>query len=390
PRQTYLQQHRQEVALTAAPAFPIFDSAFYQNQIIFLGEAHGPVAPQALDFALLRHLNQKVNLRHYLAEVDYSQAHYLNEYLRTGEEENLKLVFRFWVKYNAQWGNQEFYDKIKKIRALNQTLPAHKQITFLGVDRIQDTDVLHRHLKELTAQLPAPAESPVLVRLQQIAQADTLDADSLASVARQLLPVLTRDTTAADLLHTLQNVTYYDQATKRDSVMYLNLTALVKQKGLEDEKLYGMWGIFHTIPVRVERGIPFAYLLQSEGSPFKGKAVSIGVYVTDSESMMPAAALPAAVSKGQRYVNTTWANHDGPMVFVNGIKDLKAAATANITLFKTNAPGSPYRTSSKLASFKTLFPGQSIEFAGENPSISTIFPYVCLVKNSKALTPVTL
>ncbi|WP_066838109.1 erythromycin esterase family protein [Rufibacter ruber] len=388
PHQTYLQQHQQEVTFTEDTPFPLFDSAFYQKQIILLGESHGTATPQELDFALLKHLNQKVGLRHYLAEVDYSQAALLNQYLQTGNEERLRFVFQFWARHNAQWGNQEFYNKIKKIRALNQTLPPHRQIWFLGVDRIQDTDALHRHLRELITQLPAKPEDTTTARLKQMAAADTLDTDALVRTAAQFLSSRAQDTANFDLRHTLQNVVYLQDKIKRDSVMYLNLQTLVQQKGLEREKLYGMWGIFHTIPVRVQRGVPFAYLLQGDTSPFKGKAVSIGVYTVESESMMPAAALPAAINKGQRYVNTTWANQDGPLVFVNGIKDLKAVSRGHVSLFKTDAAHSPYRTSPRLASFKTLFPGQSIEFAGANPRVATIFPYICLVKNSKALTPV--
>ncbi|WP_192822731.1 erythromycin esterase family protein [Rufibacter sp. LB8] len=386
PHQAYLNQHKQNVSFSGTPSFPIFDEAFYQNQVFFLGEAHGTAAPQELDFALLQHLHQKVGLRYYLAEVDQSQAYFLNQYLRTGQEENLQQVFNFWAKINAQWGNQNFYDKVKKIHAFNQTLPQDQQIQFLGIDRIQDTETLHLHLKTLLPETASPELSPVA----QLIDTDTLNLDSLVQAANQVLPGLTTDTANADLRHTLQNVVYLDQKVKRDSVMYLNLHTLVQEQGLQQEKLYGMWGIFHTIPVKVERGLPLAYLLQQPESSFKGKTVSIGVYTLDSESMMPAAALPAFLSKGQRFVNTTWANNDGPMVFVNGIKDLRAAAgDSPMTMFKTDAAGSPYLTSTRLASFEVLMPNQSIAFAEANPSITKVFPYVCLVQKSEATTPYT-
>ncbi|KAA3440595.1 TraB/GumN family protein [Rufibacter hautae] len=400
PHQAYLQQYKQEVDLQAtAPAFPIFDSAFYQKQIFFLGEAHGTAAPQALDFALLQHLNQRVGLRHYLAEVDYSQAYFLNQYLRTGEVRHLQTVFQFWAKQNAQWGNQNFYDKIKKIRTLNQTLPEANRIQILGVDKLQDLEATQSFLKETLAQLPQTTlQDSAFAKLQQIISADTLDTDALSSLASQMLPSLAKDSTSSlpaatkfDLQHTLQNIAYLDGKARRDSVMYLNLNIVVKAQHLEQAKLYGMWGLFHTLPVELQRGVPFAYYLQGKNSPFRGKTVSIGVYTIDSENMMPAASLPAFLSKGQRYVNSTMANNDGPMVFVNGIKDLRAASRENsITLFKTDAPGSPYRTSSRLASIKVLFPNQSIDFAGEHPRITQVFQYVCLVRNSPALTPLPL
>ncbi|AKQ47190.1 hypothetical protein TH63_18580 [Rufibacter radiotolerans] len=397
PHQAYLQKHKQEVRLTGQPAFHIFDSAFYQKQIFFLGEAHGCAMPQDLDFALLQHLNQRVGLTHYLAEVDYSQAWFLNEYLRIGEERHLQTVFQFWARNNAQWGNQNFFDKLKKIRALNQTLPAAQQISILGVDKIQDLQVTQRFLQQTLAQLPAVVQQDsAFVALRQVISQDSLDRDSLVAIAQRLLPTFMQEAASPtlssaaqfNLQHTLENLAYLDGKTRRDSVMYLNLNTVVKAQKLEGAKLYGMWGLFHTIPVEVQRGVPFAYYLQGPNSPFKGKTVSIGVYTIDSENMMPAAGMPAFLSKGERFINTGMANNDGPMVFVHGIKDLRAVTRENsMTLFKTDASGSPYRTSSRLATIKVLFPNQSIDFKGDQPHVSDVFQYVCLVRNSKALTP---
>ncbi|QHL87999.1 hypothetical protein GU926_11395 [Nibribacter ruber] len=389
PHQAYLAKYKEEITPAQDPAFSIFDSAFYQNQIFFLGEAHGTAKPQELDFALVKHLNQKVNMRYYLAEVDYSQAHYLNQYLLTGDEKNLDVVFQFWARLNAQWGNQDFMNKIKKIRAYNQILPEAQRVSIMGVDRIQDPEALHRHLKELVATLPA-SQNPLQNSLRLLTSSDSLDTDALTSLAKQLI---TKDSASLgfELRHTLQNAVYYTDRTKRDSVMYLNLNTLVQSKGLQKEKFYGMWGMFHAIPVQVERGTPFAYLLQHASSPFKNKAVSIGVYTLDSESMMPTATMPSFVSKGQRFVNTTMSNNDGPLVFVNGIKDLRAVTKENsMTLFKTNAPGTPYKNSERLASFKVLMPNQSIAFKQANTGLADVFQYICLVRNSRATTPVEL
>ncbi|GAB2542531.1 TraB/GumN family protein [Rufibacter soli] len=397
PHQAYLQKNKQEVRLTDQTSFPIFDSAFYQKQIFFLGEAHGCAMPQDLDFALLQHLNQRVGLKHYLAEVDYSQAWFLNEYLRTGEERHLQTVFQFWARNNAQWGNQNFFDKLKKIRALNQTLPAAQQISILGVDKIQDVQVTQQFLQQTLAQLPAVVQQDsAFIALRKAVSQDSLDRDSLVVMAQRILPTFMQEAASPtlsgpaqfDLQHTLENLAYLDGKTRRDSVMYLNLNTVVKARKLENAKLYGMWGLFHTIPVEVQRGVPFAYYLQQANSPFKGKTVSIGVYTIDSENMMPAAGMPAFLSKGQRFINTGMANNDGPMVFVHGIKDLRAVTQENsMTLFKTDAPDSPYRTSSRLATIKVLFPNQSIDFKGDQPRVSDVFQYVCLVRNSKALTP---
>src|SRR5687768_10499945 len=74
--QTYLKKHMQEVSI-GTNKFEIFDKAFYNSKVIMLGEVHGFAMPQELDFELLKHLNQKTGLTHYLAEVDQSQAYFL-------------------------------------------------------------------------------------------------------------------------------------------------------------------------------------------------------------------------------------------------------------------------------------------------------------------------
>jgi hypothetical protein len=102
--QAYLRKHLIPVQPGAANPSLQFERAFYRNQLFLLGEAHGFAAPQELDFQLLKHLNEKAGVTHYLAEVDYSQAHFLNEYLRTGDERLLRYVFDTWVRANAQWG----------------------------------------------------------------------------------------------------------------------------------------------------------------------------------------------------------------------------------------------------------------------------------------------
>ena len=119
-------------------AFALFDEAFYANQVFLLGEAHGVARVQDVDFALLKHLNARAGVRTYVAEVDCSKAYFLNEYLRTGNDSTLRLIFRSWVAGTAQWGNADLYRKFQQIREWNQTLPKNRQIRFIGLDGLQD------------------------------------------------------------------------------------------------------------------------------------------------------------------------------------------------------------------------------------------------------------
>ena len=400
PHQAYLRKHLIPVRPGDAYASLAFEPAFYQNQLFLLGEAHGFAGPQELDFQLLRHLSEKAGVRHYLAEVDYSQAHFLNEYLRTGDESLLRYVFGTWVRANAQWGNRQFYEKIKKIRVLNQSLPAARRITFLGVDRIQDAAVTGRYLRELRSRANWGASLAAgLDSLAGLTSAADPDLPKVSAAAGALLRRLAADSVYQtdtgsrrfSLAHSLQNLVYLAPATPRDSVMYLNLKTLSRALSLDNEKMYGLWGFFHTMQIPMQRGrrvMPFAAHLQSTGSPFRGKVVSLNAYVLNGENMMPGRMVPAAIGKGKAYFNTTWANADGPLVFVRGIKDARAVTRPHsVTIFNLAAKDSPYRGSPRLSQVKVLIPGQSLTPAPDAGTGIPAYQYVVLIRNTEALTP---
>src|SRR5688572_2861211 len=79
----YLTQNKYTIdrTLAAFPESEPFDTEFYNNQVFLLGENHGYADVQLLDKYLLMHLNKKVGLRYYLAEMDSSRAAKLNDFL---------------------------------------------------------------------------------------------------------------------------------------------------------------------------------------------------------------------------------------------------------------------------------------------------------------------
>ena len=390
PHQHYLKRNQQLVS-GGASDFTLFDETFYQNQVFMLAEVHGFEQPQTLDLSLLKHLHQRVGVRYYLAEVDYCQAYFLNQYLQTGREALLRSVFQIWIKENAQWGNRQFYDKIKKIRVYNLTLPEKSRIRFLGVDRLQDLALTKRFLElSLRDSVYRSAKEPFVDSLRRVVSAPALNEQKLVDAAKHFLAAKAEGTEDAALSHVLRNLVYYGQKTNRDSVMYLNLKDLTRTLRLDQEKLYGLWGFFHTLPGTVNGGKkkPFAAYLKQADSPFRGKVVAMNIYALDSENMMPSKALPASINPGKAYVNTTWANGDGPLAFTFGVNDLRAVTEENtITLFKLSGEESPYWHSSQLTRTKVIIPGQSIEADGKDPRIPDAFPYVFLMRNSKALQP---
>jgi len=399
---TYLRAQQRPVPTAAPAAFPDFEPGFYANQLFLLGESHGSAAPQELDFALLRHLNQKTGLRNYVAEIDPSQAFFFNRYLATGHEADLQTVFRGWDGAE-QWGNQDFYDKVRRIRQLNQTLPPAARIRFIGLDRIQHVEVALQHLGAILAQEQEPGpgaagRSAVLDTLRQLSAGPVPTEAALARLAHRLLPAFRSDSAAsglsaagrAQVAQLLRNASYLrGPSIRRDSVMLLNLQADYVRLGLQNEKLYGLWGMYHVMQAAVSDSQPFAALVRASALPLRGRVVSLAIFTADSEVFIPAAAIPAAVRPPSPSVNVGWLNSAGPVVLVPGIRDLLAAAPAGApaTVFRLDAPQAPYRHSLRLATTQAPLMGQTLAPTRTGAATTDYFQYAVLLRNSAAVRP---
>ncbi len=74
----------------------LFDEAFYRNQFFLFGENHGSSQLQLYDLALLEHLHERAGVNYYIAEVDFTKAWMLNNYLSDGDTGWLDKVFASW------------------------------------------------------------------------------------------------------------------------------------------------------------------------------------------------------------------------------------------------------------------------------------------------------
>lgn len=377
---------------------PVFDDAFYQNQLFLLGESHGFQKVQDVDFALLKHLNQRVGVRYYVAEVDMSKAYFLNQYLETGNDSTLMRVFRSWIKETAQWANRDFFRKIQRIRTLNQTLPAGQQIRFLGLDRIQDRALVANHLGELLADRKLPVSARLLTDSLRI-RLTTKTPDSLrADLAEKLLTDIDANaatykktlgaTTITELRHLLQNVAYLKTLRSREKTIVANFQTLYKTMNLQTEKLYGLWGFFHVLQAPLPDGAKsFAAMLRESDLPVRGKIVSLACSYVGSRMMVPTAFLPPFwQEKGKTYSWVDKFNNDGPMMMTEGIETLKAATQPNtITLIKL--AGSETGTQPIRVSYSLFMPKeQQMTFDLARPA-TDYYQYVVLIRNSDATEP---
>ena len=321
-------------------------AAFYRSKLILLGESHGSAAPQVLDLELLTHLNRRMGLRDYLAEVDPVQAAHLNRFLDTGEEAPLLRVFAFW-KPDAQWGNTAFLAKVRAIRALNATLAPARRVRIHGVDRTQDWPLLAEWAKAQGAALDpaALAAAPT-----DSAQAEAALA-ALASAPSS--PVLEQVRAGLELTRA---------KTGRERTIFENYRRLVRVGALGDRPAYGLWGLAHVMQAGINGQTYFAMQVKSSDLPAAHALTSLVVLSLDSAVMVPAP-LPSGVVK----IRLTNFNVDGPLVKAPGSASLRAATRPDtISLFDLSAKGSPYRTAPDLIAVRTS-PGINQDFKPDDP-----------------------
>ncbi len=136
----YLSKNKIEIdknSVDINPATEIFDSAFYNNDVFFLGENHGYGDVQLIDKFMIIHLNKKIGLRYYLAEMDSLRARTLNVFLSKDEKDTLllKQVVNDIKLRIPQQSSRELYKKWFDIYEYNKTLPDSLKIIVLGVDK---------------------------------------------------------------------------------------------------------------------------------------------------------------------------------------------------------------------------------------------------------------
>ena len=397
PDSVFADAPRETLDLASTPKFQLFDDAFYQNKVFLLGEVHGVQRLQDVDFALLRHLSQRAGVRRYLAEVDCGQAHYLNEYLRTGDEATLARVFAGWVRERAQWGNAEFAAKIRRIRALNQTLPAGRRIRFVGIDGVQDFALLADYCADLRATgrpLP-PALASRLDSVQAALRTGPAQAAGLALRAQQALrqatPAARRalGSAYAEVDYALTNLGYARTLPSREQQLFANYQAAQPLWHLAHEKLYGLWGLGH---VPQQNGLNFktlaAYIHQSS-LPEHNQLVSILSTYVGCQVLMPSAALPAPWrTPGQPFTATDKFNHDGPLVRLLGIEALNACTRpGSTTLVRLDAPGTAaHRLPVQLTYAPGLPASQQMRFDPAQPATAYV-QYLLLVRDSGPVQP---
>ncbi|GAB2519898.1 TraB/GumN family protein [Spirosoma aerophilum] len=394
---TYLRQNSLPFDSAQASSFQLFDSAFYQNDVFLLGEIHGVAATQGIDLTLLKHLNKRVGLRYYLAEMDCGQAALLNAYLDTGNRGLLDSLFRCFLKQthagSSQWGNQQFYDKLVHIQAYNQTLPPNARIQFLGVDWFQSNGQLAvPMLKQLVAHCPTTPHTLLDSLRLLVVQDSSLSLKKLFPFAGRINAdyAAHQDQYKAVFGNQLlafrqffRTLAYANNKMSRDDIAAQMTRFIIDELGLVHEKLYGLWGTTHILQAGVNNQQTFSGLLKAAGR----RVVTINTLYKDSEVLLHRDAVPFIFrKKGQEFVRSKYLNSDGPVFKIDGFSSLEPVCAPNTTtLIRLDAPNSPYLKTISLVKMSGITGSKVTPNDPEHNVTTSFFQYVFVVRNSPAV-----
>ncbi len=389
----YLSKNHEKINLNGSNKFDLFDTAFYNNQLFLLTESHGYAKPHNIDAELFMQLNKKTGLRYYIAEVDFAQAYYINQYLSTGNETLLRSIYQNWFEARAQWGCTAGFEKWKKLYQYNLTLAKNKRIIVLGLDEAQDLDMNEKMIVELLGKAKYKTGTNVMMdSLGKFAMVNIAkDTTRLfQKFAKRLVADMEKNEKAYKKLlkdqffpidFTLENIAV---RKNREERIFYNFNLFYNTYNLSKEKIYGFWGRFHGMQDSINGGMSFSGMLKNSNLALKNKIISIPVFCVESASMLPTAFLPPmAQQKGTIFTKSDMVNDDSFVYTVSGIKDLRKYVGKNENvLFKLNGTSSPYNKGLKLVESTSQF-DPSFNWKGNKSAATTeYFQYAFVVSNS--------
>ena len=110
----------------------IIDSDLTSRDVFLTGERPGVKANKDLEFKFLRYFNQKANVNYYLVNLPYSYTHYLNQYLKTGDDKIIEDLYKE-LEGTYYW-DLTSYNYWKKLYKYNKQLAEDKKIKIVCID----------------------------------------------------------------------------------------------------------------------------------------------------------------------------------------------------------------------------------------------------------------
>ncbi|ESU27144.1 hypothetical protein FLJC2902T_21150 [Flavobacterium limnosediminis JC2902] len=353
------------------------------NDLFLYGEFHGIKETTKIDFELIKYFNKKAGMKIHLAEIDFSQAYFLNEYLKSGNEKLIDYVLNSWIIYHGH-NNLDYKNKWIQIYKLNEANSENSQIKVYGIDKIQNIDVTKNHLKILLSKINLSSDFP---------KDENLFLEWVKDKLPKLISSINLNSTninyAIDIEHIRKNIIDY-KTTAREDVMFLNFNDLYKRYNFEGQKIYGYFGEAHVLQKEMNGKKDFGALMQNQNSPVKNKTYTIISRYLDSYMDAPSKYLPFFLRSNKEHTKTGVSCDNTFSLYHFGISDLKNVTNKNTnTFFDINKPKSPYKKSLRLiksTGFLSLISGMKI--TDKNTSTTDYAQGIILIRNSDWAKPI--
>lgn len=372
----YLSGQHENVTLDEAFEFKLMQEDLKAKQLFLVGEIHGFEAATRFDPMLFSHLYEEAGVRDYLVEMDYSQAYFLNQFNKSGDDAQLKRVLKNWV-VSVGKNNEDYFARWTK---LQMYFAANRNFTYHGIDKIKDVELLLDHVQALTPQSPnydaAQNDSLNLVTIKDFLSnyTDTVAQEALTEHQRW------------EYAHLLTNIKSKLENTHRETVLTENCLSFYSHFSLKNKKVYGFYGLGHTLLAPLDGGYKAMATRLGEKDPWF-KTHTLGLNMVFTESFMPMfnSQLPPFLRSDAGNFQKVPVSYDNLWLsYVFGIEDLKAYTPENSqSLFKLDAENSPYKESLRLFSmFKFLPVGGNLLNGDKAYSTTDYCQYVLYVRGS--------
>lgn len=297
----YLSKNSKIINLTDREDYKgleMLDENIKNKDIILTGESHGINLDDELRIKLLRYLKENINIKYYLMETSYSNAYFMNKYLKTGDEEILKEIYK--NSYGTYSYNKDEYNFIKYIYEYNKTLDEKDKIEIIGIDIEFQMKNTYKYIKEVFNEEKISQDIKEYIEKLNVNSSYYLANDSIDERYKKLKEncedflneinnnqdfyksilneeftgvknVLESTITLADVSLDTENSTQL-----RENRIYNNFIALDEQ--LEKGKYFGQWGNLHIVEnmsgYESEKVDSLAIKLR-KSEIYKGKVLSI-------------------------------------------------------------------------------------------------------------------
>ena len=382
---------------------PSFRFLSEESKVIGFGAYHGSAKTEEVELSLLSSLIRDSNLKFYIIEADFSTGYYFNEYLKNGNQELLKELVKSYGVMVPQDRSIETFNKWKRLKKINDTLPQGKKIKVLGIDLIADYKNTTNHLFDLIDTTKVKSKS--LKKLAKAVAENTTNYYALGdneSYLKNILKEVVQDIATnktkytntsqdeEDLQHIITNlrVTFDKEREGREPTLFKNYITLGKRYEFNKNLQLVRLGFYHLEKARegASSNPSFFTRLIENNIYTKEQVTSILGYLTESrvnwEEVYENGTYKTFVTEGGFGIG------DYEKEYFRGIEHLKKASLSDKTLFKLNSKNTLYSNGEPDLIDVIMKDNPSNSEAVKGMSTTDFIDFAVLIANSKASTPI--